>query len=243
MSSKLERAREAVLELLKGSNPQDEVFLITFADTPHVVQDFTQAVENIQEKLLFTLPKGRTALLDAIYLGFNKMEEARYARKALLVISDGGDSHSRYTEGEVKSRVKEADVPIYSVGIFDREFRTREELLGPELLNEISDVTGAQCYTLDNPNDLPIVTRHIGVRLRHQCVLAYAPSNSKDDGKWRKIKVKLNSESQILVRLTSGSLGTFSLKSRDISNMTRALSASEREEDFDICELEGSSEP
>jgi len=176
---------------LKGSNPQDEVFLITFADTPHVVQDFTQAVENIQEKLLFTLPKGRTALLDAIYLGFNKMEEARYARKALLVISDGGDSHSRYTEGEVKSRVKEAAVPIYSVGIFDREFRTREELLGPELLNEISDVTGAQCYTLDNPNDLPIVTRHIGVRLRHQYVLAYAPSNSKDDGKWRKIKVKL----------------------------------------------------
>jgi len=122
---------------LKGSNPQDEGFLITFADTPHVVQDFTQAVENIQEKLLFTLPKGRTALLDAIYLGFNKMEEARYARKALLVISDGGDSHSRYTEGEVKSRVKEADVPIYSVGIFDREFRTREELLGPELLNEV----------------------------------------------------------------------------------------------------------
>ena len=191
MSSKLERAREAVLELLKVSNPQDEVFLITFADTPQVVQDFTQAIEEVQEKLLFAQPKGRTALLDAIYLGLNKMEEARYPRKALLVISDGGDNHSRYTEGDVKSRVKEADVPIYSVGIVDWEFRTREEFLGPELLNEISDVTGAQCYILDNPNDLPLIARHIGVRLRHQYVLAYAPSNSKDDGKWRKIKVKL----------------------------------------------------
>ena len=191
MASKLERAREAVVELLKASNPQDEVFLITFADTPQVVQDFSPAVEDIQQKLLFTRPHGRTALLDAIYLGLGKMEEAKYPRRALLVISDGGDNHSRYTEGEVKSPVKEADVPIYSVGIFDREFRTREELLGPELLNEISGVTGAQCYTLDNPNDLPIVARHIGIRLRHQYVLGYSPSNSKDDGKWRKIKVRL----------------------------------------------------
>jgi len=177
--------------LLKASNPQDEVFLITFGDAPHLVQDFTRAVEDIQEKLLFTQPKGRTALLDAIYLGLDKMEGARYARKALLVISDGGDNNSRYSAREVRSRVKEADVPIYSVGIFDREFRTREELLGPALLNEISEATGAQCYTLDNPKDLPVVARHIGITLRHQYVLAYAPSNSRDDGKWRKINVKL----------------------------------------------------
>jgi Ca-activated chloride channel family protein len=191
MVSKIERAREAVLKLLEASNPQDEFFLITFSDTPAVAQDFTQEIADIQERLLFTQPKGETALLDALYLGLNKMKEARYARKAILIISDGGDNHSRYTEKEVKSRIKEADVLIYSVGVFDREFATMEERLGPELLADISEVTGARSYTLDNPNDLPMITRHIGVELRNQYVLAYSPSSSTNDGKWRKIKVKL----------------------------------------------------
>lgn len=191
MESKMERAREAVLNFLEASNPQDEFFLITFSDTPHMVQDFTQAIGDLQEKLLFVRPKGRTALLDALYLGLNKMKEAKYARKALLVISDGGDNHSLYTEKEVKARIKESDVLVYSVGVFDREFATREERLGPELLMQISEVTGAQCYTLDNPNDLPVITQHIGVELRNQYVLAYSPNMLNNNGKWRKIKVKL----------------------------------------------------
>src|SRR5258708_13988641 len=162
MASKIERAREAVLKLLEASNPQDEFFLITFSDTPQVVQNFTQSIGDIQEQLLFARPKGQTALLNALYLGCSQMKDAKYARKAILIISDGGDNHSRYTEKEVKSRIKESDVLVYSVGIFDREFATREELLGPELLSEISEVTGGQCYTLDNPKYLPTITEHIG---------------------------------------------------------------------------------
>ena len=191
MAEKIERAQEAVLELLKESNPQDEFFLITFADAPRVAQDFTQTVEDMQDRLLFTPSKGRTALLDAIYLGLDKMKEAKYQRKALVIISDGGENHSRYTEREVKSRIKETDVLTYSVGVFDRKFSTREERLGPELLGEISAVTGAQSYTLENPNDLPVIAHHIGFELRNQYVLAYTPENRADDGKWRKIKVKL----------------------------------------------------
>jgi Ca-activated chloride channel family protein len=191
MASKIERAREAVLKLLEASNPQDEFFLITFANRPQVIQDFTQTIGDLQEQLLFARPKGETALLDAVYLGLDKMKEAKYSRKALLLISDGGDNHSLYTEKEVKSRIKESDVLVYSVGIFDREFVTREERLGPELLAAISEVTGAQCYMLQNPNSLPIITEHIGVQLRNQYVLAYTPNSSESDGKWRKIKVKL----------------------------------------------------
>jgi len=201
MGTKIERARDAVQEFLKASNPQDEFFLITFADTPHLAQDFTQNAGDMQESLLYSKPKGRTALLDAIYMGVAKMKEAKYQRKALLLISDGGDNHSRYTEGEVKSLTKEADVLIYSVGIFDREFATREELLGPELLTEISEVTGARCYTLDDSKYLPTIARHIGVALRNQYVLAYRPNNAKDDGKWRKIKVKLTLLPKSLPRL------------------------------------------
>jgi Ca-activated chloride channel family protein len=191
MATKMERAREAVLKLLEASNPQDEFFLVTFSDTPHLVQNFTQTIGDVQQQLLFARPKGSTALFDAIYVALDKMKEAKYSRKALLLISDGGDNHSRYTENEVKSQIKESDVLIYSVGVFDRHFASREELLGPQLLTEISAVTGAQCYTLDNPNDLPAITRHIGLELRNQYVLAYNPNASKNDGKWRQIKVKL----------------------------------------------------
>ena len=212
MESKIDRAREAVMEMLKSSNPQDEFFLITFSDAPRLMQDFTQKIENMQEKLLFATPKGRTSLLDAIYTGIQKMKEAKYQKKALLVISDGGDNHSLYTENEVKSVVKEADVLIYSVGVFDHDCRTAteqqfghsrigfdqdcvttEERLGPALLKDVSEVTGGRSYTLDNPNELPQITEHIGYELRNQYVLGYRPTCKTEDGKWRKIKVKLAS--------------------------------------------------
>jgi len=191
MGSKIERAREAVMEFFKTANPQDEFFMITFADKPEEVSDFTQTVEDIQSKLVYTVPKGRTALLDAIYLGISKMRQAKYPKKAMLIISDGGDNHSRYTEGEIKSLVKEADVLIYAIGIYDHYFPTEEERLGPELLSEVTELTGGRAFTIDNPNDLADVATKIGIELRNQYVLGYRPKNPAHDGKWRKIKVKL----------------------------------------------------
>lgn len=192
MVAKIDRAREAVLQFLRTANPQDEFFMITFADRPQLVGDFTQNVENLQAKLLFTRPKGRTALLDAIYLGLTQMREAKYPRKAILIISDGGDNHSRYTEGEIKLAVKEADVVIHAIGIFDHNFATDEERLGPELLSEIAEVTGGRSFNLDNPNELPIVAERIGVELRNQYVIGYRSRNPAHDGRWRKIKVRLS---------------------------------------------------
>ena len=192
MASKIDRAREAVVEFCKSANPQDEFFMVTFSDTPHLVAGFTRDADQIQNKLVFTGPKGRTALLDAVYLGMHKMREAKNQKKALLIISDGGDNHSRYTEGEIKSQVKEADVMIYSIGIYDHAFPTIEEKLGPELLSELSEVTGGRGFTIDNPNDLPDVAGKIGMQLRNQYVLGYRPSQVNHDGKWHKIKVKLH---------------------------------------------------
>src|SRR5713226_267661 len=191
MSSKIERAREAVVEFFKTANPQDEFFMIAFADKPEEVSDFTQSVEDIQGKLVYTIPKGRTALLDAIYLGISKMRQAKFSKKALLIISDGGDNHSRYTEGEIKSLVKEADVMVYAIGIYDRYMSTPEEQLGPALLSEVTELTGGRAFTIDNPNDLADVATKIGIELRNQYVLGYRPKNPIRDGKWRKIKVKL----------------------------------------------------
>jgi Ca-activated chloride channel homolog len=191
MASKIERAREAVIEFFKTANPQDEFFLITFADRPEEISDFTQSIDDLQGKLVFTVPKGRTALLDAIYLGISKMRQAKYPKRSLLIISDGGDNHSRYTEGEIKSLVKEADVMIYSIGIYDRYMATPEEQLGPALLSDISELSGGRSFTIDNPNDLADVATKIGIELRNQYVLGYRPKTPAHDGKWHKIKVKL----------------------------------------------------
>ena len=191
MSSKMDRAKEAVVEFFKTANPQDEFFMITFSDEPETVSEFTNSVDEIQNKLIFAIPKHRTALLDAIYMGVSKMRQAKYAKKALLIISDGGDNHSRYTENEIKSVVKEADVMIYAIGIYDRYASAMEERLGPQLLSEITELTGGRAFTIDNPNDLADVATKIGVELRNQYVLGYRPTKVVRDGKWRKIKVKL----------------------------------------------------
>ena len=192
MSSKIERAREAVVEFFKTANPQDEFFMIAFADKPEEVSDFTSSIEDIQGKLVYTVPKGRTALLDAIYLGISKMRQGKYAKKALLIISDGGDNHSRYTESEIKSMVREADVQIYGIGLFDLNFKTPEEREGPALLSDVTEVTGGRTFTISNPNELADVATKIGIELRNQYVLGYRPTSPVRDGKWRKIKVKLN---------------------------------------------------
>jgi Ca-activated chloride channel family protein len=191
MSSKMDRAKDAVMEFFKTANPQDEFFMITFSDEPEEITDFTSSVDEIQSKLVFAVPRRRTALLDAIYMGVTKMRHAKYAKKALLIISDGGDNHSRYTENEIKSVVKEADVMVYAIGIYDRFFASQEERLGPELLSEIAELSGGRAFTIDNPNDLGDVATKIGVELRNQYVLGYRPNRLVHDGKWRKIKVKL----------------------------------------------------
>jgi Ca-activated chloride channel family protein len=192
MHDKIDKSKQAVIEFFKTANPQDEFFVITFNNKPELLADFTTSIEDIQGKLVYTVPKGRTALLDAIYLGMNKMKQAKHPKKALLIISDGGDNSSRYTEGEIKNLIREADVQIYSIGIFDNSPATAEEKYGPYMLNEISENTGGRLFRIDDVNELADVATKIGIELRNQYVLGYRPTNPARDGKWRKIKVKLN---------------------------------------------------
>src|SRR5579863_5253406 len=191
MSYKLDQAREAVVQFCEAANPQDEFFLITFADTPQLITDFTTSAEHIENDLLTTRSKGKTSLLDAIYMGVRKMRNARYGRKALLILSDGGDNHSRYTEKDVKSALRQGDVMVYAVGTYERYASTQEELLGPELLREVAGMTGGHAFSITDVKDLPAITRNIGTQLRHQYMLAYQPQSPPHDARWRKISVKL----------------------------------------------------
>src|ERR1043165_5256467 len=194
MGRKLEKSRLAVTQFFKTANPDDEFFLIQFNDSADLIQSFTRNLEEIQNRLTFTQSKGRTALLDAIYLALNEMKKAKNPRKALLIISDGGDNSSRYTETEVKNVVREADVQIYAIGIFEpmaSRGRTPEELSGPSLLSEIAEQTGGRHFPVDNLNELPDVAAKIGMELRNQYILGYTPTNQGRDGKYRRVQVKL----------------------------------------------------
>jgi len=194
MGSKLERSRLSVAEFFKTANPEDEAFLVEFNDRPELVVPLTHNLEDIQNRLTFTQSKGRTALLDGIYLALNTMKKARNPRKALIVISDGGDNNSRYTASEVRNLVREADVQIYGIGIYEagaNRGRTPEELSGPEMLRDLTEPTGGRHFVVENLAELPDVAAKIGVELRNQYIVGYSPSNQARDGKFRKIQVKI----------------------------------------------------
>ena len=192
MSSKLVRAREAILQFIKTANPQDEFFVIGFNDRPELIEDFTSSIEDIQARLATVEAGHRTALLDAIYYGIAKMKDAHHERKALLVVSDGGDNRSRYTEGEVRAEVREADVEIYSIGIFDPYAPTPEERTGPQLLDDISSATGGRLFRVDDVDEMSDIAEKISTELRNQYVIGYKPKDLTRDGKWRKVRVKVN---------------------------------------------------
>lgn len=194
MGSKLSKAREAAAQFFKLANPEDEFFLIQFNDRPQLVVPFTSNTEEIQSRMAFTQAKGRTALLDGIFMAITQMKKAKNPRKAIIVLSDGGDNSSRYTESEVKNAVREADVQIYAVGLFEPmggRGRSAEELNGPGLLTEVSEQTGGRHLPVENQNDLPETVAKIGIELRNQYVLGYRPKNAERDGKYRKVQVKV----------------------------------------------------
>jgi VWFA-related protein len=194
MGTKLQKSRQAVAQFCKTANPEDEFFLVQFNDRPEVTVGFTRETEEIQNRITFTQSRGRTALLDAVYLALHEMRKSKNPRKALLVISDGGDNSSRYTETEIKNLVREADVQIYGIGIYEpygSRGRTAEELNGPSLLNDVAEQTGGRSYPVENLNDLPDIAAKVGIELRNQYLLGYSSTNQERDGKYRRVKVRL----------------------------------------------------
>lgn len=194
MANKVGKSKEAALQFFKTANPQDEFLLVSFNERAELTSNFTSSVEDLQSSLLSLSAKGRTALLDAIYLGLSEMRSARNAKRALLIISDGGDNHSRYRENDIKRLAREADTQLYAIGIFDAfqyRSRTPEELNGPSLLSEVTELTGGRVFDVQNVNELPDIATKIGAELRNQYILGYRPSNKSHDARWRKVKIKL----------------------------------------------------
>ena len=194
MGRKLHRSRLSVRAFFETANVQDEFFLVTFNSRPRLDIPLTTDTGTIESRLATEKPKGATALLDAIYLAISELKKSDKPRKALLIISDGGDNHSRYSEAEIKNLVRESDIVIYGIGIYgslhSRE-RTSEEFYGPTLLSEIAELTGGRELAVDGLKDLPDAAAKIGRELRNYYVLGFSPGGGLHDGKYHRIQVKL----------------------------------------------------
>jgi VWFA-related protein len=189
MDGKLDKSRAAISELFKSSMTGDEYFVVAFNDRPTMVSPFTSNSEMLQNSLLSIQPKGWTSLYDAVYLSINQMKKASKTRKALLVLSDGGDNNSRFTHSEIKNLLRESDVIVYAVGI-----------LGPRVtkgsmksLSQLAEETGGRLFPIGNVKELPEAIGKISSILHDQYVLGYTPTNLENDGKYRKVRVDVQS--------------------------------------------------
>jgi Ca-activated chloride channel family protein len=191
MGARIEWERNAVKEIIESSNPQDDFGLIVIRDEPRIAFHFGDPVEQIQQTIDTIQPDGVTALWDGMYRAVQELQSSQYRRRAMIVISDGGDNHSRYTQAELNLLLKEADIQVYAIGMFDRNARRTEEKMGPLQLEELALVTGGRMFSVYDPQEFSRIVEQISRELRSQYVLGYYPSNRTRDGRWRKLKVHM----------------------------------------------------
>jgi Ca-activated chloride channel homolog len=198
MTNKVQTERAAVEEFFRNANPEDDYFVVTVSAKPQLIATSSKSVQTIESALGQIGPHGGTALLDAIYLGANQMRHSAYSRHALVIISDGGENHSRYHLREIKAMIRESDIQIYAIGLFDTAlFKTYEEYMGRKWLGEITDATGGRTLPIDNLSMLPEAAATISWELRNQYVLGYEPANATSRPGRRRIKVLLTARSKV----------------------------------------------
>ncbi|HWY60094.1 MAG TPA: VWA domain-containing protein [Terriglobales bacterium] len=191
MSNKIETERAALRDFFNNANPQDEYFAITFSGRPRLVASSTTSIDEMERQLMSTEPGGPTAMLDAIYLAEAQLRAAKYKRRAIVIISDGGDNVSHYTHREIRDLVREGDVEVYSIGLFETFFfGTIEERLGRKWMTDITDCTGGRTIAVQNRAKVSEAAADVSREIRSQYVLGYHPA-IRGDGKWRKIKVRV----------------------------------------------------
>lgn len=190
MSTKISDARAALGELFRRLNPEDEAFLVGVADRAELNAGMSSDFGSMANEVLFTKAGGRTSLLDGVYLALDKIRRAHNPRKALIVISDGGDNNSRYSLREVESLAMEADAQIYSIALV-RNPGTPEEAAGPELLEDLANQTGGRMFDAQNFSRVRDAMARIGTNLHNQYMIGYYPPENVPAGKYRKIRVEL----------------------------------------------------
>jgi Ca-activated chloride channel family protein len=210
MRNKIEQGRDAIKAFVETSHADDDFFLVGFNRRANLLAEFCDG-EGLQRRLNLVAAQGETALYDAIHLGVEKVRQGRHRKRALLVISDGRDNASSYTLDQLRRRLKESDVQIYCVGVgrplLSEKAEQRQEMRGQMILDEIARLTGGRAFFANSASELEEATTRVALELRHQYSLGYTPTNQRRDGKWRKIRVRVNRSArtpELIVRTRDG---------------------------------------
>src|SRR3989454_11909627 len=178
MERKLDFAKDAAAKFLEKGTPDDEYFLVEFSTRAKLAEGFTSDIRRLRDRLSLTPAQGATALYDAVYLGISKLKSGQHPKKALLLITDGEDNHSRYSRGDLREIVRESDAQIYVID------------LGRALIGDLAEMTGGHLYRV-TVNDLEETCEKIALELKNQYVIGYESTNRDKDGKFRKLRVKV----------------------------------------------------
>jgi len=212
VSGSMQKALTAEKDLLRSffgiSNPADEFLLLTVSTQPATLSRFTSDTAALEQSVDFTKSGGMTSLIDTVYMGLNRMRDARLPRRAMLILSDGLDNHSRYSESELMSAALEADVQVYTM-IFDngmpssssdaapfrpslagKPWDIARERQGPNMLEKLSNKTGGLYFHVHNESEAREAVNKAGQALRSEYLIGYHPMDDGASGKYHQIRVK-----------------------------------------------------
>jgi len=195
MGDTLDAVKKAAIRFINTGNPSDEYFLLAFRNQPQIIVPFTSDADRLMLAIGSVDAGGSTALLDALYLAMQEVRRGKYPRKALLVLSDEIDNHSRYSKQETRRLAQEADYPVYAMNLWqpprsgNRYAIQRQD---PGLLEEIARPTGGRTLTVRELRRLIPTAELISAEIRHEYVLAYTPSNRQMDGKLRHVRLRVD---------------------------------------------------
>ena len=204
MRDKREKVSEAVLNLIRASNPKDEVFVVNFGENFYLDQDFTSNVNLLQAALHQVSARGSTALYDAIVASAVHLKSnTPLEKRVLLVITDGQDNMSQETLQEASRRLQQANGPtLYAIGLLGSGLQKS----GREALDELAAGTGGVAYFPDSLDEVDSITRTVAHDIRSQYRIAYKPKNQNIKPEYQSLKVEAHAPGYgpLTVRTRSG---------------------------------------
>lgn len=183
MGGALREARTAAIEFFREANQGDEFCMVEFNDSPKLTVPLTARPQDIRSELLTTKAKGSTAIIDGVILGIHELKKSKLGRRAIVLVSDGGDNRSRYTYSELNNILRESDVLIFAIGVQGSDY-------DPGFLNHVAQETGGRLFVARFVAIKEVAAKII-IELRNRYIVGYTPSNTERDGKYRRVEVKL----------------------------------------------------